>query len=230
MKTKELSFKNDPKIKQDLISRMQKHIEQDNLMQKKTGEGGKGCTVWCALNDGSMKYGYDHSVFPEVLGLPEWLAHLQDTIFEGLNEEDSRWFSSEWVEAIPVGKDLDPVKWRFCAFILKKNLEQVLLLGISEELKEQVVLAIRKCLKLHENAIETGLWDEAAAEAARAAAEAAALAAARAEEAGWVSRAAWAAARAAAGAAAGAADAVWASRAAAFKKYADKLLELLRQA
>ena len=116
MNETELSFKNDPKIKDDLIARMDKHIELDNLLQKATGEDGKGCTVWCALNNGSMHYGYNPGAFPSILGLPEWLALLQEVIFEGLSVEDSKQFSSEWVRAIPVGKDLEPVKWEFCFF------------------------------------------------------------------------------------------------------------------
>ena len=69
MNETELSFKNDPKIKDDLIARMDKHIELDNLLQKATGEDGKGCTVWCALNNGSMHYGYNPGAFPSRLGL-----------------------------------------------------------------------------------------------------------------------------------------------------------------
>ena len=170
MNETELSFKNDPKIKDDLIARMDKHIELDNLLQKATGEDGKGCTVWCALNNGSMHYGYNHSAFPSILGLPEWLALLQEVIFEGLSVEDSKQFSSEWVRAIPVGKDLEPVKWKFCAFVLKENIERVLLLDISEELKKEIIGAIKQCLVVHERSIETGIWDESAERSAVSAA------------------------------------------------------------
>lgn len=184
----ELTFKNDPLIKDSLVKRMDKHIELDELLQGATGNNGKGCTVWCALNNGELKRGYDHSAFPDVLGLPEWLARLQDTIFEGLDVEDSKWFSSEWVRAIPIGKNIEPVKWKFCAFILKENIEIVLSLDIKDDLKKQVVDAINMCLSVQISAIETGAVDEAA----------------------------WSAA--------------WSAESAAFKRYADELLKLLKNA
>src|SRR5689334_2362726 len=117
----ELSYKNDPQIKDDLIARMDKHIELDELLQKATGDNGKGCTVWCALNNGNIRHGYSHESFPSVLGLPEWLARLHDALFEGMNEEDAKEFSSQWPKAIPVGVNLEPVKWKFSAFLMKEN-------------------------------------------------------------------------------------------------------------
>ena len=202
-----LSFHNDEKIKSALVKRMNDHIKLDELVQGATGGGGKGCTVWCALNNGDMKHGYTHSAFPEVLGLPEWLARLQDTIFEGLSVEDAKAFSAQWVTAIPVGKNLDPVKWKFCAFVLQENIDRVLSLGIADELKKRVVDAISCCLKLHTDAIETGEWNESAA---RSAAESAARSAAE---------SAWSAAESA--------ESAWS---AAYKRYADKLIELLTNA
>lgn len=210
--TKLLSFKNDPAIKEALVARMDKHIELDELLQGATGDNHKGCTVWCALNNGDLKEGYNHAAFESILGLPEWLARLQDTIFEGLSAEDAKTFSSQWTKAIPVGKDLEPVKWKFCAFILKDNIERVLSLEISDELKKQIVDAINQCLKLHEDAITSGKWDESAAWSA--AGSAAESAAGSAELAAWSAESAESAARSA--------------RSAACKKYADELIHLLQ--
>ena len=242
-----LSFKNDATIKEALIHRMDKHIELDELVQKATGEGGKGCTVWCALNNGEIKEGYNHAAFEKILGLPEWLAKLHDTIYEGLTVKDSKWFSKEWVRAIPVGKNLDIIKWKFCAFILKENIARVLVLNIKNDLKKQVVDAINGCLSLHESAIASGKWDKSAARsaawsAARSAAWSAAVSAVRsaaesaAESAAWsaesaVRSAAESAAESAAWSAESAArSAAWsaesAARSAAYKKYADELLML----
>ena len=169
----ELSFKNDKSIKDALIKRMDHHIEMDELMQGATGAYGKGCTVWCALNNGDLHKGYVHSAFPDVLGLPEWLARLQDSIYEGLTSKDSKWFSKEWVRAIPVGVNLELVKWKFSVFILKENIDRVLSLTISSELKAEVVNAIRGCLAVNESAVTTGFWNDEAAESAMSAAESA---------------------------------------------------------
>jgi hypothetical protein len=241
----ELSFKNDPKIKRALVKRMNDHIKADELVQKATGQDGKGCTVWCALNNGDLKRGYDHTAFPDVLGLPEWLARLQDTLFENLNQEDAKAFSASWVKAIPVGKNLEPVKWKFCVFILKENIERVLLLDIADDLKKQVVDSILGVITLHDDAIKSGNWNESAAEsAARSAAESARSAAesawSAARSAAW--SAAWSAAESAWSAARSAAESAWsaarsaaesarsAARSAAYKRYADHLIELLSNA
>ncbi len=114
-----LSYKNDPKIKESLYKRMNQHIIADELLQGATGQNNKGCTVWCALNNGDISYGYRHDKFPEILGLPEWLARLQDTVFEGLSVEESKKFSLAWIDAIPVGKDLTKVKYQFLKWVLK---------------------------------------------------------------------------------------------------------------
>jgi hypothetical protein len=245
----ELSFKSDPLIKQQLIKRMDHHIAADNLLQKATGANGKGCTVWCALNNGELHKGYDHSAFPDILGLPEWLARLQDTIFEGLGVDDAKAFSSAWPKAIPVGKNLEPVKWRFCAFVMKENIERVLLLDIDDSLKKQVVDSINGVLSLHERAATTGIWDRAAAGSAAESARSAAWSAARSaawsaarSAAGSAAESAWSAAesaRAAAGSAAesarsaagsAAGSAAESARSAAYRRYADELLRLLAEA
>ena len=237
-----LSFKNDPTIKESLIQRMDKHIELDELVQKATGQDGKGCTVWCALNNGDLKAGYNHEAFESVLGLPEWLARLHDTIYEGLEVKDSKWFSKEWVRAVPVGVNLDIIKWKFCVFILKENIERVLLLDIDEKLKKQIVDAIKQCLDVQEKAIETGNWDGSAARSAvRSAwsAESAAWSArSAARSAGESARsaarsarsAAWSAARSARSAAWSAGESAWSvARSAAYKRYANELLRLFRE-
>jgi hypothetical protein len=211
-----LSYHNKPEIKEQLIARMDKHIELDQLLKGATGQDGKGCTVWCALNNGDLKEGYNHKAFETILGLPEWLARLQDVIFEGLNVDDAKWFSSQWPKSIPVGKNLDPVKWKFCAFVMKENIERVLLLDISDELKKQVVDAINGVLSLHNNAIETGVWDGSAARSAWSAARSAESAAWSAESAAWsAARSAWSAARSAESAAWSAESAAWSAESAA---------------
>ena len=232
-----LSFKNDTSVKESLIQRMQHHYELDEIVKGATGQDGKGCTVWCALNNGELKRGYDHSAFPDVLGLPEWLAQLQDTIFEGLDTEDAKTFSLAWPKAIPVGRNLEPVKWKLCAFLMQENIERVLQLDIADDLKKQVVDAIQGVLNVHLKAVDTGMWDDSAAEsAARSAAgsaESAAWSAAgsaagsAAWSAAWSADSAWSAARSAESAARSAESA---ARSAAYKKYADKLLELLAAA
>ena len=97
----------------------------------------KACAVGCAVHSLNVKLGKeyrtsDHSVYEKELGIPEWLAHLEDTIFEGLPKEEAKLWPEKFLSAIPVGTDLEPIKWKFIrAFIIeRRHIEQVLLLDI----------------------------------------------------------------------------------------------------
>src|SRR6266516_2957355 len=82
----------------------------------------------------------------------------------------------QFTESIPVGVSefsLERVKWQFCAYLLKENIERVLTLEIADELKKQVVSAVRRVLLVHETALQTERWDESAARSAESAARSA---------------------------------------------------------
>ena len=171
-----ISFKGDKKLKIALLGEVEKHRKADQIVQGTYGKGSngdwKGCAVGCSVHslnrlNGTSYQTSDHTVYEKELGIPEWLARLEDRIFEGLPKEEAKKWPSQFIKAVPVGKNLDPIKWKFCAFILKENINRVLKLKIKDELKEQVVKAIQGVLSLHERAIKTGKWDEAAARSAR---------------------------------------------------------------
>jgi len=200
---KTVSYHNDPKLKKDMVSEMKKHYEMDAFDKGTYGHMNgqfKGCAVGCGVNSLNVRRGLkiavdDHAEYSKALGIPEWLARIEDTLFEKLPEKESKEFPLAFVKAIPIGVDLEPVKWKFCSFLLKENIDRVLKLKIDDKLKEQVVTAIQGVLKLHENALETGKWDESAAwsaawSAARSAESAAWSAAWSAESAAWSTEAA----------------------------------------
>jgi hypothetical protein len=238
-----LSFTNCELTKEQLIARMQAHYDADELLQGATGEEGKGCTVWCALN------AYDHELFPSVLGLPVWLAHLVDAIYEGLSVGKSRQFNLDWPKAIPEGADLSLVIHQFLEWLLIDPVEGVCRFNDHQSIKN--VAALHRQIIDGEIVTEQewaaardAAWAAAgtaavpartardaartARDAARAAARAAAWEAARtAREAEWeAARAAWEAARAAAWDAAR--EAAWeAAWEAAGEAQAHKLISLL---
>src|SRR5262245_7522617 len=119
-----LSFHNDQAIKERYTSRVAAHMAADDLIHGSYWERDKGCGVGCTVHSD------DHSAYEQELGLPEWLASLEDRIFEGLENGDAKQFVAQFLPSIPVGVDLEPVKWKFCAFILKENIERVLSLTI----------------------------------------------------------------------------------------------------
>ena len=242
--TELLSFHNDSIVKEKYLNRVIAHAKADEIIKGTYWEEGKGCAVGCTIHSDS------HKAYEKELGLPEWLARLEDTIFEGLPNKDAKVFPQQFLEAIPIGKNLNKVKWQFCIFVLKENIERVLLLEISDELKKEVIDAIKACLKLHEDSVTSGqpaaesAWSAAesaawsARSAARSAAESARSAAWSARSAAWSARSAARSARSARSAARSAAESAWSAArsaaesawSAAFKRYADELLRLLKDA
>jgi hypothetical protein len=222
------AYQNCELTKAALVARMQAHYDADEIIKGVTGGGGKGCTVWCALNQ------YNHAAFPAVLGLPEWLARLIEQIFESLPDDKARQFSQDWPIAIAEGADLALVKSRFFYALLVDPDHGV----IRHSPDSTEILAVAA---LHQRAIDGEVvaddeWRAAAAKAAdaadAAAADAAYAPAAAAYAAARAARAAEAAARAAAVwavyAAAEVAEAAEAAEVWAWQR--DLLLELLRSA
>jgi hypothetical protein len=172
-----ISYHNDKKLKRTIVTEMKNHQKHDQFIKGSYGKmNGKfrGCAVGCAIDSFNLKLGKkykkdNHKAFEEAIGVPEWLARVQDCIFEGLPDKKNSQFAVDFLSSIPVGINLEPVKWKFCAFILKENIKRVLTLKISDGLKKQVVDAIRMCLDLNEQAIKTGIWDESAAVSAESA-------------------------------------------------------------
>lgn len=180
------AFHGDPAVKAFYINRVRAHRLADNLIQGKTWEHGKGCAVGCTLE------AYDHSRYPIELGIPEWLGRLQDRLFEGLPNSEAMMFPEVFYERIePGATQFETVKWKFSLFLLGENAARVSELKISDQLRTEVINAIRGMEGLYVEALETGIFPESAAESAAWSAESAESA----ESAAWSARsAAWLAA------------------------------------
>jgi hypothetical protein len=105
------SFHNKEEVKSKLLIQLKKHFDADEIIKGKYWEGGKGCAVGCTI------YSNDHTLYEKNLGLPEWLARLEDRIFEGMSNEKAKQFPIDFIAAIPIGINLNKVKWRFCAYL-----------------------------------------------------------------------------------------------------------------
>lgn len=236
-----LTYNGDNRLKADLVAEIRLHQDADQIMQGTYGRGEgrewRGCAVGCAIHSLNIIRGTDFLVSDhealERYGLwPEWLARVQDAIFEGLSSDKAVKWPLRFAEAVPVGVDLDTVKWQFCAFLMQDNLDRVLALDLPGDLKKQVCDAIRSVLQLYKDALQTGVWDESAARSAARSAESAARSARSAAL--W--SAVWFAAESIVWSARSAARSVaestaWsAAQPAAYEKYADKLIVLLAAA
>ena len=251
------AFTNTPITKEKFIQHLKKHKEMDAFEKGHYGQGFemgdenfKGCAVGCSLRSVALELGINidtgkHVHYEKYLGVPEWLARVEDRIFEGLPLSRAKRWPIEFGEAINKGAELDKVKAPFLIFVLescfeyvqdkkfkqqREGLERVVKLWqredlYSDEWLEDAHANADNAADAHANAAATARTARAAAYVAyyAATARADAYASAYAADNAADARAA------AAYAAAATTDASYAARAAAYDKFADKLLELIRE-
>lgn len=121
------TFNGDPKLKEELLEFIKWHEEQDKIVQGTYGVGTekdwKGCAVACSIKSLNMKHGKklltdNHSVYETELGIPIGLAELEDGIFEGMTAREAKKWPYRFMNAIPVGVDLDIISYRFQYYLL----------------------------------------------------------------------------------------------------------------
>jgi len=110
------AFHNDESGKQKYLTRVAGHIAADDLVRGTGWEAGKGCAIGCTLE------AYDFTRYPIELGIPEWLARVEDTLFEEMSLEKSRTWPKQFLEAINIGADLETVKPKFLILVLESTL------------------------------------------------------------------------------------------------------------
>lgn len=239
-----LSFHNDQQIKEKYLNRVRKNRELDNIVLGIGLKNGKGCAVGCTLEN------YDHSRYLIELGIPEWLAYLEDRIFENLSNEESIIWPELFLSSINIGIDLEPIKHKLAI----KRMDYLIniqnnLLHKNPDLSKIFISTIN-CIELIKKCHESELnkiycfWSaaesaaESAGESARSAAESAAWSAESAWSAWSAARSAWSAARSAAQSAAWSAEsaesaawsAAWSAEKHVFWKIeAKNLIELLKE-
>jgi hypothetical protein len=132
------AFHGDSAVKEKCLARLKAHHEADEIIQGTGFENGHGCAVGCTLNN------YDHSAYENELGLPRWLAHLEDRIFEGLPAKDAQQFAVDFLEAVPVGADVEKVRWLLA--IQRHTRARDRLIANKEEYAIQCVAAINRVI------------------------------------------------------------------------------------
>ena len=91
------AFHGDPKVKEKYLARVKAHYEADEIIRGSYWDGHKGCAVGCTI------HGNRHKAYEDELGIPEWMARLQDTLFERMSFERHKRFPIEFIESIPEG-------------------------------------------------------------------------------------------------------------------------------
>ena len=91
-----LAYHNDPQLKKQILEQLQRHYDADEIVKGRYWQNGKGCAVGCTL------YSNQHKEYESRFGIPEILAHLEDTIFEGLPNEEAKNWPIRFMSAIMV--------------------------------------------------------------------------------------------------------------------------------
>ena len=218
-----IAFHGETGVKEKYIKRVKAHALADEIVHGRYWENGKGCAVGCTIHSPN------HRSYEQELGIPRILAHLEDRIFEGMQNGHSKKFPLRFLSAIEPGADLSLVWYQFAHWLLADPHDGVLKFAKADKTKEATQLVA----DLHGRAARGLLVKQHEWVSARKIAYAAYVAADAADPAAAAYAAAYAAYAAAdaADAAAAAADAyAAAARHKAYKRQADKLVELLAAA
>ncbi len=176
-----LAFTNTRVTKAQLLTSLEAHRAADAIISGTYWEGnghGKECAVGCSIHDFAPGKEDHHALYPELFGIPEGLARLEDHIFEGLPDGIRVDWPLRFTRAVPEGADLSGVMPRVLVRIIERRRVALDTLAISPALREQVGAAMDQTLVALRQWAETGVADVDAARSAAASAASAAWSAA----------------------------------------------------
>ncbi len=106
------AFLNKKEIKNDSISKLEKHIFQGDLTKSEYWNGSKGTAVGCTVQS------FDCSKYEVELGIPKDVAFLEDAVFNELPLTQGGPFAVNFLESINIGSDLSKlysqiIIWQF---------------------------------------------------------------------------------------------------------------------
>jgi hypothetical protein len=122
-----LAYLNDPTLKATMMTSLRDHKRHDDFVRGKYWDAdlGKGCAVGCSLESIGVPADQRgrHALYPELLGIPEQIAKLIDSLFENLPDPDYKSWPVRIMDAIPVGADLShvPAEWLLWLLIDKRH-------------------------------------------------------------------------------------------------------------
>jgi len=151
------AFHNNLDIKHKYLERVRAHRKADNLIQGTGWRYGKGCAVGCTLEV------YDHSLYPIELGIPEWLAKLEDAIFENLPNDKAMMWPERFLAAINAGSDLRKIDTHFIIYVLGQTIVSMDACVFDRDSNPEVVKAIEgsrvaalEMIRCHRNGSDYG--------------------------------------------------------------------------
>jgi len=88
------AFLNSDKVKTKYIQRLEDHYKQDEIIKGTYWQYGRGCAIGCTVHSDSP------SRYENELGIPEWLALLEETLFEGMSNDKAKEFPLKFLDSI----------------------------------------------------------------------------------------------------------------------------------
>lgn len=164
-----LSFFGEQCLRDAVVERVREHQRLDQIAQRIYWDGSKGCAIGCVLHSD------EHMAFERQLGIPVFLAYMDEHIFEHLPLEEAKAWPLRLIEAVPVGVDLELVFPRFMHWLLSDPK------GMRQYADARTMPIIESLVTLYARRIEGIPFDADAAKAATMAT----MAARAAEAAAW---------------------------------------------
>ena len=214
----------DQKKKDEVLSIAKNHQEMDMFVQGQWLQEDKVDGLFKGCYFGCMTQTSDNTLENAVktLEMPHWIVWVGEKIFEGLPEEESKFFPVQLINAIPVNMDTEKL-WKSWNIALLTDQFKFVNKGSAQHKAIQGVIDLYKC-----DSIDASAARSAAARSAEAARSAAAWSAEAAEAAAWSAEAAaWSAASAESSAESAARSAAWSARSEYYIWMRDTLIEIL---
>jgi len=156
-----LAFKNKQSIKDHTIQQLEAHYAADEIIKGTYWENGEGCAVGCTIHSGY------HLSYETELGLPVWLAYLEEYLFEYLPNNKAKKFPLKLIKAIPVGfTDWIRVYHELCIYLFTDI--------IKTESNKKVTKVVEDIITLHTKAVKGEIVSDMQWSAVRSAVESAA--------------------------------------------------------
>jgi hypothetical protein len=160
-----LAFTNTTVTKPVILKQLKQHAKLDQIVKGQYWEDGKGCAVGCTIHSSN------HAEYETRFGIPQMLAWLEDTIFEGLPNDVAKGWPLRFMSAVIPGSDLSRVGWQFLHWLLT---DETVNPGINDPIVRD---AIKQCADVLVPLTEGHPADKSAAWSATWSAESAASAA-----------------------------------------------------
>ena len=127
-----IAYHGDPKQKTKILAQLRRHAKADQLVKGQYWEAGKGCAVGCTIYSGN------HAEYEPRFGIPRELAHLEDRIFERLDNGDSQKWPIRFMSAIKPGADLSGVWPDFAVWLLTDPAAGVLRFAKADRTRKSI--------------------------------------------------------------------------------------------